>query len=340
MNRPGNILVGVLLHAAARFGEGLPLTDLEQRLIDRVSKLLPAEELPGFGKVYREACAGGPIAMLPEAITSLPLEKGYGRADLDAALPALTQEINAQPNVRIIDVSRLTKDGPVDTEEYTAAMAEYGRGTTILTAPPQAADPQGLLNVRLRMMKFKCVRESGEVGRDEIYWAVGAGSDTIAKKSFTTREYGATSTGDWHTFDYDYNNNQTYVFVGTVDQYLTTEFQCWEADDSSGGFYNSLRGALEDFAEWAADTSGNLNEAGDDQAQKSAGWAAWLAIGAGLLNAILGWLTNDDDLVHERSIGFTRAALIRLRDMGGNYYNFDGGGGGYHHLYLATNDLT
>ncbi|MEU7428602.1 hypothetical protein [Streptomyces sp. NPDC040750] len=206
----------MFLHAAARLGERLPLTDLEQRLIDVVGKYVPADELPSFGQAYRKACTQGPIAMLPEAITSLPVETGYSCADLAAALPALIQEINAQPNVCIVDVSQLADNEPIDTEEYTAAMAEFGGGgVTILTAPSQAAETQGLLNVRLWMHRFKCVRESGESGRDEIYWAVGAGSDTTAKKHFITREYGATSTGDWHDFD-----SGTYVFDGTVDQYL------------------------------------------------------------------------------------------------------------------------
>ncbi len=343
MSRSSNLLFGVLLHAAARQDKGLPLTDLEQRLIETAGKLLPAKELPAFGQAYRDACARGSVAVLPEAITSRPLEDGYSRADLKAALPALAAEICAQPNVQIVDVSKADLAGSetFDSEEFAAALGEYGRGITILTGPPPAADIQGVLNVRVRMMKFQCVKESGESGRDEIFWAVSAGSDKQAKKSFTTREYGATSTGDWHTFDYDYNAGETYVFIGPVDQHLSTEIQCWEADHSSGGFYNDLRGALKDFAEWAVDTSSDMTEAGDDEVKKGAGWAALLGIAAGLINAILGWLTNDDDLVCERTIGFDRAALYAMRDRpaNNNYWHFNGGGGGYHHLYLATNDF-
>ncbi|THA47115.1 hypothetical protein [Streptomyces sp. A1136] len=337
MNRPANILVGVLLHAAARLGEGLPLTDLEQSLIDRVGKLVPAKELPLFGKAYREACANGPIAILPEAITSLPLETGYTKADLAAAMPALVKEVTAQPNVRIIDVSEIDDSSRIDTEEFTAALAEYGRGITILTAPPLPEVSQAPLSARVRMHKMYCVDNSKEVGKDEVYWAVSAGSDTTSKTSFKTAEFGSVRSESWYTFPYTYRS-ETYLFNGTVDQYLTAEIQCWEADDSDGGFYNDLRDALKDFAEWAVGTSTNLNEAGDDHAQKSAGWAAWLAIGTGLLNAILGWLTNDDDLVCERSFGFSRAALIKLsnRTNGEDSWRFDGGGGGDHWLYLRT----
>jgi hypothetical protein len=190
------------------------------------------------------------------------------------------------------------------------------------------------------MLKFQCVRRSGEwTGSDEIFWGVSAGSDTTAKKSFKTREYGSVNTREFHQFDYDYNAGETYVFVGTVDQHLSTEFQCWEADDSNGGFYNDLRSALSTFADGAADTSMEMTRSGSSQ-QKNAAWAALLSLGARLLDWLLSVFTNDDDLVCERTIGFDRNALIRLRDMGGNYYNFDGGDGGYHHLYLASNDLN
>jgi hypothetical protein len=343
MNRSSNLLFGVLLHAAARQDKGLPLTDLEQRLVDTVTKRVPAAELPAFGQAYREACARGAVAVLPEAITSRPLESGYSSADLKAALPELAAEICAQPNVQIIDVSKANLAGSetFDSEEFTAALGEYGRGVTILTGPPPAADTQGVLNVRVRMLKFECVQESGEVGKDEIYWGVSAGSDKQDKKSFTTREYGSVRTDTVHQFDYDYNAGETYPFIGPVDQHLSVEFQCWEADHSSGGFYNDLRAALKDFAEWAADTSGDMTEAGDDDAKKAAGWAGLLALGAGLLNAILGWITNDDDLVCERTIGFDRAGLYAMRDRPDhkNYWHFNGGDGGYHHLYLTTNEF-
>ncbi|WP_030724051.1 hypothetical protein [Streptomyces sp. NRRL F-2580] len=340
MNRASNLLVGVLLHAAARQDKGLPLTDLEQRLIKTATTLLPEKELPAFGQAYRDACARGAVPVLPEAITSRPLENGFSKADLKAALPALAKEICAQPNVQIVDVS---KQDVADSEEFAAALGEYGRGVTILTGPRPAADTQGVLDVRVRMVKFDCVRESGEIsGSDEIFWAVGAGSDKQGKKSFVTREYGGTDVIDVPTeFDYDFNARETYAFSGPVDQHLSVEFQCWEADDSSGGFYNDLRGALKDFAEWAVDTSVDMTEAGGNETEKAAGWAALLGIAAGLLNAILGWATNDDDLVCERTIGFDRAALYAMRNRPDdqNYWHFNGGGVGYHYLYLSTNDF-
>ncbi|MFE9400138.1 hypothetical protein [Streptomyces flavidovirens] len=51
-------------------------------------------------------------------------------------------------------------------------------------------------------------------------------------------------TEEFHQFDYDYNARLTYAFIGPVDQHLSTEFQCWEKDDSPGSFYDGLRAAL------------------------------------------------------------------------------------------------
>ncbi|MFC5055832.1 hypothetical protein [Saccharothrix xinjiangensis] len=323
--------MGALLHGADRRARGLEPTDLEQRLLDLAEAYLPGDELVAFGGVYRDAVTRGPVDVLPEAVTGLPVETGYGLADLLDALPAIGEHALAQPNVRVVDVTALDGDAPIDDEEFAAALVEYGRGTTILTAPgPQATDV-GPASAPLRLHSFHCDRKSGEVGRDEIYWALAAGSDGRAKTSGKTREYGSTSTSTWHTFDAN-----TFLFNGEVEKYVSCEIQCWEADDSSGGFYNSLRGALADFAEAALDLSVRMAEAGDDESKKAAGLAAWFAIGAGLLNAILGWLTNDDDLVVERSFTFDRAALAELasRPKGEFALLFDGGGGGRHTLYL------
>ncbi|MFJ7148305.1 hypothetical protein ACIQVT_08890 [Streptomyces sp. NPDC100445] len=336
MHRPGNILFGVLLHAAARLDQGLPLTDLEQRLITQAGKYMPAQELPSFGRIYRDACARGSIAVLPQAITNVPVETGFSSADLTAALPALTREINAQPNVRVVDVSKLAEGEPVDSEEYIAAMARYGRGITVLDAPQQESNLKGLLDVHMRMDRFYCVRESsGEIGADEIYWGVSAGSDTTAKKSFRTRVYDSVHTDEIHKFDYVYRQ-QTYVFSGTVDKHLSAEFQCWDEDSSPGDFLDKLRTALSDFAEHAVDTSIEMTKYNGNQAKKAAAWATLLGIGAGLLSALLGLFENPDDLVHERSIGFSREYLLNLQQVEENFWHFDGGDGGYHKLTLKT----
>ncbi|MFI7235659.1 hypothetical protein [Streptomyces cyaneofuscatus] len=332
MNRPANVLVAALLHAAERSDKKLALTDLEQRLLEAVAPYLPAGELGGVGRVYREAVSRGPVEFLPEEVTSLPLETGYSLADFRAAVPGIAEHTITQPNVRVVDLSALGDDEPVNNEAFSEAMAEYGRGTTIVTSSAAQQDAGvASVNARVRMFAFQSIRGSDEVGADEIYWAVASGSDLQAERSFKTQDFGDCYLYHWKDFPAG-----TYLFDGQMDQHVSCEIQCWERDGSPGEFYDGLRSALKDFAEWAIDLSVDLTKAGDDDAKKAAGWTAFFAIGAGLLNAILGWFINNDDFVSEQSIGFTRAGLAALaaRPRGIATYTFNGGTEGAFDLEL------
>ncbi|MEU0932549.1 hypothetical protein [Embleya sp. NPDC005971] len=329
MNRPANVLVGALLHGAERREKGLEPSDLEERLFELVGEFVPEDELAAFGRVYTEARALGPIGILPEPITGLALETGYSLADLAADLPAITAHVVAQPNVRIVDAGTIAENEPIDDERFLTALAEYGRGTTIVTGgpEPQGEAASGDLEIELRLDSFTCERaQSGESGTDEIYWGLAAGSDRRAEQSSKTRVYGSTVRGTRHVVDWD-----TLLFSGALDRHVSCEIQCWEEDNSGGDFYNQLRRALGRWAEAALDLSTTLTKADND----AAGWAAWFAIGAGLLNALLGWLTNDDDLICERSYGFDRSALLAYasgaRRVG---FSFDGGTEGRHNLVI------
>lgn len=344
LNRPANLLYGVALHAAARLDKGLPLTDLEERMIGLVSELVPEkDEIAALGRVYREATARGAIDVLPEQITSRPLEVGYSFADLKADMPAIVEALRAQPNVNIVDLSKRDPAQPIDSDEFIAALAEYGGGVTVLTssggndtqAGPLGPQPGqgGTVNVKMLLNKFQCNRESGESGRDEIYWGLSAGADTTGKRSSTTREYGSISTGSWATFD-----NATQLFNGNVRKHLTIEIECWEADASPGSWYTGLRSGLADIAEYAIDKAVAMTEAGDNETAKGAAVVALFAIGLGILNWLLGFFTNDDDLVCRRTLGYDLAALrsFSAKPGGIDWWDFDGGGGGRHRLYIQT----
>ncbi|WP_103513005.1 hypothetical protein [Streptomyces sp. SM13] len=325
LNRPANVLVAALLHGADRQAKGKTLTDLEERLLEVVAQFLPKEEFGSFGQVYREAVGRGPVAVLPQAVTSLSLDQGYSLADLKAALPGISAEVMAQPNVRVVDASA---GEAVESEEFKSALETYARGTTVVTGSPGTRAGQDDFHAVLRLASFTCVKESGEVGKDEIFWGLSAGSDRQTKpESFsTTREY-SVSTGTQRTMDVD-------LFRGPMNQALSCEIQCWEADNSQSDFYHGLRAALKTFAEKAIDVSVELAQ--DDETGKAAAFAALAAIGAGLLNALLGLFINTDDLVCERSFGFTRNGLaaLALSDTQTQDLNFNGGGGGHHTLRI------
>lgn len=325
LNRPANVLVAALLHGADRQAKGKKLTDLEEQLLQVVSQFLPEGEFGGFGRAYREAVGRGSVAVLPESITSLSVDRGYGLLDLNAALPAISAEVMAQPNVRVVDASA---GEAVETEEFVSALETYARGTTIVIGGAGSLAGQDDFHAVLRLAEFECVKESAEVGKDEIFWGLSAGSDRQTKpESFsTTREY-STSTGSVHPMDVD-------LFRGPMNQSLGCEIQCWEADNSQSDFYHGLRDALKTFAEKAIDVSVELSQ--DDETEKAAAFAALAAIGAGLLNALLGLFINTDDLVCERSFGFTRLGLAELALSGTKKQDltFDGGGGGRHILRI------
>lgn len=70
------------------------------------------------------------------------------------------------------------------TEEYDAASRELRRGVTVFASQnEQAEEPEVETTdpprafIRLYPIKFRCIRKSGEVGKDEVYFTWGFGSD-------------------------------------------------------------------------------------------------------------------------------------------------------------------
>ncbi|MFF9870138.1 sialidase family protein [Streptomyces sp. NPDC013953] len=340
LSRGQNLLIGAALHAAARLDKGLEPTELEEQLL----KMLRAgadddAEVASWGRLFAEQrSARGGVKVFPSAINQLDVNTGYGMEDLRADLAEVTPEIVAQPNVAIVDVTKTTPGEEKDSEEFLQALADCGSGITVLTTPEER---QGLtavagfpLQVHLAPHAFYCERRSNEHGHDEIYWALSAGTDHRAKVSGKTPEFGSVLTG--HTRYFTAPHNFTFV-DGPVRGYVAVNIECWEADDSSGGFYNKMREVLatlaERLAEGAESQTYNPPAGGGDNAES---WAALLAVVLGLVNLLLGWLTNDDDLVAERSIGFSREALKRYFTPEGRdeAWMFDGGQGGRHRLWL------
>ncbi|GGU47112.1 hypothetical protein [Streptomyces violascens] len=345
LSRGQNLLLGAALHAASRLEQGLEATALEAGLLEVLrAGAVNDEEIAAWGRVFAEQRASrGGVQVFPAAINALDVKSGYDFEEFRADLAAVAAEIVAQPNVEVVDVTRLELDGPKESEEFLEALGRYGTGVTVLTgarpevgteraAPAAFAAPMVL---SLKAERFECERRSGEVGHDEIYWAMAAGTDTEAQSSAKTPEFGSIVKGSHRYFTGDHAVQLT---NGTVRGYVSLNIECWEADDSSGGFYNKMREVLRTMSKRLADASQEQHYSPPDREFNAEGWAALLAVLGELINALLGWLTNDDDLVCERSIGLSHSALTHY--FTGNReesWLFDGGHGGRHRLWLRGN---
>ncbi|MEU2955634.1 hypothetical protein [Streptomyces xanthochromogenes] len=306
-NRPANVLAGVALHAAARQEQGLELSDLEQGLVDVMREFVDDQEVAACGLAWRQASVSTAAGLFPESVTRLTTDSAYSYRDLAADLPALAAEILAQPNVNIVDVAGLGPEGAVDDAGAVEAMAEYGgTAVTVLTAPAQGGDAMSrLVSVDLRAVKFQCVRATDDTvfgPKDEIYWVSAGSGDIGYKRTYRSPEFGAIQTGDTRNFA-----SGTSMFLGAYQQTLMINIECWEKD--SGAIYQELQNHLWKIADKCADAAKSIMENGESS---EAALAAIIAVVAALLVWLLGWLSNDDDLVGERSIAITSNAARYL----------------------------
>jgi len=344
-NRASNPLFGAALHAAARLDAGLPLSDLEQTLVDALGKGISQKEIKAWGKAYVETKGSRKKEFLPNAIAELPLDEPYTMKDLADALPAQIEEVKAQPNVRVVDIATLAPGQEIDLrdEAFIAAEKEYGMSFTFFTnsavqakpapAPTSAEAGSGEAMAAgeifiVQPFKFLTVKRSGDVWlgeSDEIFWGMSAGSD-LDKWSFRSREFGSCDDGDWDWFD-----PGDYAFVGRVKDSLAISIDCWETDH--GAIFNNVSSALSEAADHCMRACQELQ--GDPESD-AAGWAALLAITFALVGELLELFNNEDDFVAGRRIGWDRAALLSLHGQE-KCFRFDGEterGMGIQDLYL------
>ncbi|QNE74486.1 hemopexin repeat-containing protein [Streptomyces finlayi] len=329
-SRAQNLLGGVMLRAAERQEAGRELTELEGRLLGVLRAAVPQEEVAAFGRAWREATGKNTVDWLPATFTARSADTGYAMADLVADLAAAGPEILAQPNVHVVNVADLTAEGgSLDSEEFLAALAEYGSGATVVTGPelPSGKDVAPL-RANLALDLFHCIRSTGDTffgPDDEIYWVAASGADDHSTKTYSSPEFGSLEDNTWKSFD----ANAT-IFSGTVHQTLITDIECWERD--GGDIWKDLREGLADVAETCAEACADIQEHGESQ---EASLAAVVAIVSALLGLLLELFTNDDDLIQDRSLAFTRPALteLALRPDARDYWNFSGSNGHYR-LYI------
>lgn len=339
------LLYGVMLRGAARLDAGLELTELEERMVACLRVLLSEEEVREFGRVYQQEQSARPSQMFPASLTTRGIDEGYALADLVEDLPGLRGEVMAQPNMSLVDLDRRPGGGSLDSAEFVEGLGAYGHGVTVVTASDRLSGVKTagtmLEDVAVELDRFQCYRKSGELDRDEIYWALSGSSDTGSKRSMVTREYGEVVAGSVREFD-----SGTMLFTGSVDQFLTAHIVCWEADNSSTEWYDEMvkvidkiAGLLFTLADTLAAYGGNF------PVPEYHDLIDYVEIAGMVATAIVGLIElfrNHDDHVTERTFVFDRAALGRwispTHDP--NYaetWEFDGGSGG---LFTLTANAT
>lgn len=313
------------LHGAARRAAGLELTELEAALVQALRAVADTdEEVLDYGRLYREEDRS---VLFPDCLARRPIEEGYGSEDLRRDLPGLSEEIAAQPNLRVIDLDAPevgAADAAQAQEEFDRAKAAYGYGATVMTASKRALkayEPQGAaapllpLKVKLTMLRFYCSKESNELsGSDELFWVTCAAADEGYKQTRYTRVYGDVDALENHAFD-----DNSFIFDGTVHESLVATIEAWEKDHGSQKKIHQKLKELEGAFHQTADQLSYLPYKDWNYAQP------FLAL-AGFLVAMIGALVNamEDDFINDETLTYDRAALWALHEQGNLYIDFNG----------------
>ncbi|WP_159400345.1 hypothetical protein [Streptomyces sp. XY431] len=340
-SRGSGLLFGVMLHAASRLEAGLELTDVEETLVRPLRLLLDEEEVHAFGRLFRQENAAGVTAsVLPGTLTGRTVAEGYTSADLLKDLPALREEVLAQPNVSTVDLSSPLpgEGGTFDSEEFNAGQAAYGYGATVVTSSaPPPADPGTLASIfaRVDLFAFLCEKESNDGGfSDEIYWGLSSVGAFGNRQEFLSPVTTNVDKNEWHGF-----NMSVPLYSGRVDTSLVCNISCWEQDDGGAAWMDQLREKLVvisqelmAFVDLMTNIGIVIPEYGDmlDYMTLVAGIAYLIA-------KFIEWFKNPDDLVQERTLVFDQAALRHLVTDGGYDsigWVFDGGVEGRYRLQL------
>lgn len=334
-----NVLFGALLHAADRLRQGEELTELEERLLGTLRRMVPEEEIREWGRVYREALsARTTLAGVPEVITARSLSQGYGVEDLAEDLPAVTQEWMAQPNWSVVDHKALAAGEDFDSAEFIEGMREWGFGVTVpawVTAAAEgrtvqekhgpALEGAGATAYRffLEYENFHVHRVVGDGWpgpRDEIRWTSNGQSDLRARaEPFLSQEFGGETAKAGRTPAFGPQRHQRLAFNGAADQALVLNITCWEWDTGDGND-NSIGESLY-----------RLN----DDPLFSTLWEAFSAVAPtllGLLMDITSFAISLVSLIAKNDVSSSRTLLLDRHDLaalsqnGSAQWHFNGDG--------------
>ncbi|PPJ56950.1 hypothetical protein CBER1_02289 [Cercospora berteroae] len=255
---PGDLIGGKLVAATARKEAGSELSPLENRLVGMMQRFVPDEKVLEYGRMFAESVRSNSASGVhPQAVEQFDLQREYTDDDFHQDIGAIADEFAASGGVQIIDGTSPNfeadsealgeREGDLSQGTGPSVIAFVGPNYRIKESDPAPAAPAADVQtsnrmwIRLYLTKFICQRRSGEVGKDELYFTTAVGTDLAEKQSKTTKEYGSIQQGPERWFD---NEN---IFQGYADQWVASECQAGEADNSNDQWYNDMMSTMRDI---------------------------------------------------------------------------------------------
>lgn len=312
-----NLLTGVWLHAAARAEQGMELTELERSFLAPLQEVLGEEEVRSIGRLYRKQRAEGPVAIVPDVVTSRSLQDGFGREEYKAAVDALRPQLRALPNVAIVDRAKLAAGETLGTPEFQAAMAEYRYGVMAFTGQDDGdvgTRAYAPFRARLEWDGFHCYEPVGDQwgSRDEVYWTASCNA-TDYKHTTRTKETGSVEGGTWFDIRGDHVTGSKVLFDTTLNGCGAAAITLWEADQSNAEWYDNLGIALKT----AADLLDSYGPEGFNQLVPTPILWDGLTLTLGMFASFWEAMRNKDDLALSVGIAFGRDALAAMHRNNG-----------------------
>ncbi|KAL8714718.1 MAG: hypothetical protein Q9225_006510 [Loekoesia sp. 1 TL-2023] len=292
-SKPQNLLFGAALHAVARLAEGLPLSELEETLVNGFWILTDGDdgEIAEYGNIFidgkksRDACG----TVFPDAILRM-----------DTSTPYDTEH----------------QWRTCRSEETAAAIAQAGSGVIVFRGPNAetrnilsksiSATPN-LIKSKLVLDRFKCLRSSGDTilhNDDAIYWCTAAGSE-FSKNEHRGDEYGSISTGSTR----DFSSGKQGMPVLSRGLYKGISWGILNVGRIAGVLFNVSKYSMD-----AATSAAGADDWGDRDGYVGTGAAILALVGliSGLVGELIRLVSNDDDFVGRREVTFTKSALQEL----------------------------
>ena len=219
-----NLLLAAALRAAARDGKGLATSPLEEKLLGFLKSIsLDINEVHSYGQIYTQAAESPGQSILPAKIVGLPEDQAYTLDMLGNHVVEIAQAIQNgdQPNIKAQAIDNYW-GGLTDGGEHTSEIAAAQDGVAGYHASEYSIDGRPIRKVILRPHRFKCIKKSRELGKDEVFWTWAVASDQEDSQSkLKTKEYGSVKSGTMHNF-----TGNEILFRGEVDKGLMAAVQC------------------------------------------------------------------------------------------------------------------